>query len=118
MICTTPLFYIRAPTCFGSSLPSSRGSFLDPSELPEIQIVWVVYHNVWLRGLCAGVSVYHNVWLRGLCAAVSWLRPLCFPAVYNFVLLNICYCTFLKTTYRVLNVLAALLDRHSLLKEK
>jgi hypothetical protein len=42
---TTPLFYIRAPTCFGSSLPSS-GSFLDPSELHEIQIEWVVYHTM------------------------------------------------------------------------
>jgi hypothetical protein len=43
LICTTSLFYILAPTCFGSSLPYS-GSFLDPSELPEIQIKWVVYH--------------------------------------------------------------------------
>jgi hypothetical protein len=34
--CTTPLFYIMAPTWFGSSLPSS-GSFLDPYELLEIQ---------------------------------------------------------------------------------
>jgi hypothetical protein len=42
--CTTPLFYILAPTYFGSSLPSS-GSFLDPSELLEIQIEWVVYHK-------------------------------------------------------------------------
>jgi hypothetical protein len=41
LICTTPLFYILAPTCFGS-MPSS-GSFLDPSELFEIQIEWVVY---------------------------------------------------------------------------
>jgi hypothetical protein len=41
--CTTPLFYVLAATCFGSILPSS-GSFLDPSELPEIQIEWVVYH--------------------------------------------------------------------------
>jgi hypothetical protein len=32
-----------APTCFGSSLPSS-GSFLDPSELLEIEIERVVYH--------------------------------------------------------------------------
>jgi hypothetical protein len=40
-ICTTLLFYVLAPTCFGSSLPSS-GSVLDPSELPEIQIGWVV----------------------------------------------------------------------------
>jgi hypothetical protein len=43
LICTTPLFYILAPTCFDSSLPSS-GSFLYPSELLEIQIEWVVYH--------------------------------------------------------------------------
>jgi hypothetical protein len=41
--CTTPLIYILAPTCFGSNLPSS-GSYLDPSELLEIQIGWVVYH--------------------------------------------------------------------------
>jgi hypothetical protein len=43
LICTTPLFYILAHTCFGSSLPSS-GSFFDTSELLEIQIEWVVYH--------------------------------------------------------------------------
>jgi hypothetical protein len=45
LICTTPLFYILAPTFFSSSLPSS-GSFLDPSELLEIQIEWVVYHTM------------------------------------------------------------------------
>jgi hypothetical protein len=33
----TPLFNIEAPTCVGTSLPSS-GSFLDPSELFEMQI--------------------------------------------------------------------------------
>jgi hypothetical protein len=33
-ICTTALFYMLAPTCFGSSLPSSR-ELLDPSELRE-----------------------------------------------------------------------------------
>jgi hypothetical protein len=43
LICTTPLFYILASACFGSSLSLSE-SFLDPSELPEIQIEWVVYH--------------------------------------------------------------------------
>jgi hypothetical protein len=43
LVCTTPLFYILAPTCFGSSLPSS-GIFLDLSELLEIQIEWVVYN--------------------------------------------------------------------------
>jgi hypothetical protein len=42
LICTTPLFYVLAATCFGSSLPSS-GSVFDPYELPEIQIEWVVY---------------------------------------------------------------------------
>jgi hypothetical protein len=36
LICITPLFYILAPICFGSSLPSS-GSFLDPSELLDIR---------------------------------------------------------------------------------
>jgi hypothetical protein len=41
LICTTPLFYLLAPTCFGSSLPSS-GSFFDQSELLEIQIDWVL----------------------------------------------------------------------------
>jgi hypothetical protein len=33
---TTSLFNIQAPTCFGSSLPSS-GSFLDPCKLLEMQ---------------------------------------------------------------------------------
>jgi hypothetical protein len=37
LLCTTSLFYILAPTCFSSSLPSSW-SFLDLSELLEIQI--------------------------------------------------------------------------------
>jgi hypothetical protein len=41
--CTTSLFYVLAPTCFGSSLPSS-GSLLDPPELLEIQMGRVVYH--------------------------------------------------------------------------
>jgi hypothetical protein len=45
LICTTPLFYILAAKYFGSSLPSP-GSFLDPSELREIQIEWVVYHTM------------------------------------------------------------------------
>jgi hypothetical protein len=41
LIFTTPSFYIRALTCFGSSLPSS-GSFLDPTELLQIQTHWVL----------------------------------------------------------------------------
>jgi hypothetical protein len=43
LIFTARLFYLLAPTCFGSSLPSS-GRFLDPSELLEIQIELMVYH--------------------------------------------------------------------------
>jgi hypothetical protein len=43
LIGTNPLFYILAPTRFSSSLPSS-GSFIDISELLEIQIEWMVYH--------------------------------------------------------------------------
>jgi hypothetical protein len=55
--CTTSLFYILAPTYFGSSLPSS-GSFLDPSELLEIQIEWVVYHIMY--GYVACVPDFHG----------------------------------------------------------
>jgi hypothetical protein len=50
LTCTTHLFYTLAPTFFGSSL-SSSGSFLDPPELHEIQIEWVVYHK-----MCASLS--------------------------------------------------------------
>jgi hypothetical protein len=55
--CTTPLFYVLAPTCFGSSLPLS-GSFLDPSELPEIQIKWVVYHIMCGYVACGYICMY------------------------------------------------------------
>jgi hypothetical protein len=37
LICTTALFTILAPTCLGTSVPSS-GSFVDPPELLEMQI--------------------------------------------------------------------------------
>jgi hypothetical protein len=53
LICTTPLIYILAPTCFGSSLPSS-GSFLDASELTlntRTNRMGGISYNVWLRGL-------------------------------------------------------------------
>jgi hypothetical protein len=42
-ICTTALFYILAPTCFGSSLPSS-GNFWIHLSCMKIQIDLVVYH--------------------------------------------------------------------------
>jgi hypothetical protein len=58
LICTTPLFYVLAPTCFGSSLPSS-GGFLDPS--------WVMWNTKWMGG-----TISYSVWLCGLCARVSW----------------------------------------------
>jgi hypothetical protein len=65
LICSTPLFYILAPTCFGSSLPLS-GSFLDPSELPEIQIDWVVYHIMCSYVACVPDyrGSYGIYWLR------------------------------------------------------
>jgi hypothetical protein len=60
LICTNPLFYVLAATCFGSSL-SSSGSFLDPSELLEIQIEWVVYHIMCgYMCPCAGLSWFHK----------------------------------------------------------
>jgi hypothetical protein len=55
--CTTALFNILDPTCFGSSLPSS-GSFVDPSELLEIQIEWVVYCT--MHGYVACVPQAHR----------------------------------------------------------
>jgi hypothetical protein len=42
-ICTAALFYMLAPTCFGSSLPSS-GSFWIHLRYVKIQIDMVVYH--------------------------------------------------------------------------
>jgi hypothetical protein len=53
-----------APTCFGSSLPSS-GSFWIRLSYIKIQTDMVVYHIMWLSGLCVGVS---------------WFGLLCFPA--------------------------------------
>jgi hypothetical protein len=41
-ICTTALFYMLAPTCFGSSLPSSGSSWIHLSYV-KIQIDTVVY---------------------------------------------------------------------------
>jgi hypothetical protein len=68
-ISNTPLFYVLAPTCFGSSLPSS-GSFLDPSELLEIQIEWVVYHI-----MCGNVACVPDC--RGVVRCTSQLSAYC-----------------------------------------
>src|SRR5215475_1328990 len=71
LIFTPPLFYILAPACFGSSLPSS-GSVLDPSELLEIQIEWVVYHI-----MCGYVAFVPD--FRGYVTPLFYiLAPTCF----------------------------------------
>jgi hypothetical protein len=58
LIPSTPLFYILAPTRFGSSMPLS-GSSLDPSELLENQIEWLIYHM-----MCGYVTVCRFVAVR------------------------------------------------------
>jgi hypothetical protein len=64
LICTTLLFYILAPKCFGKSaiIRELHGS------------VWVTW-NTYRIG-----SVSYNVWLRGLCVGVLWFHLLYFPA--------------------------------------
>jgi hypothetical protein len=59
LICATPFFYMLSPTCFGSSLPSS-GNFIDPSELLEIQIEWVVY----LKYITDKLIIMYNILFR------------------------------------------------------
>jgi hypothetical protein len=44
-ICTTALFYILAPKCFGSSLPSSGNFWIRLSDM-KIQIDLVLSYNV------------------------------------------------------------------------
>jgi hypothetical protein len=56
--------YMLVHTCFGNSLPS-LGSFWIRLSYVKIQIDVVVYHKMWLSGLCVGVS---------------WFSLLCFPA--------------------------------------
>jgi hypothetical protein len=47
--CTTASFYTLAPTCFGSSLPSS-GSFWIRLSYMKTQIDLVICHIKWLSG--------------------------------------------------------------------
>jgi hypothetical protein len=108
LICTTPLFYILAPTCFGSSL-SSSGSFVSPSELLEIQIEWVVYHimcgYVACVPECCGsvccasqLSAYHFQWIskdKTLCvkrydsqytgAYLTWLKRMSYSCLIYLI---------------------------------
>jgi hypothetical protein len=85
LICTTPLFYILAPTCFGSSLPLS-GSFLDPSELPEIQIEWIVYHI-----MCGYVTCVHTVY-----RIKEWYKsmPIVGHFYYSEMFVCVCVCVY------------------------
>jgi hypothetical protein len=55
-ICTTALYYILAPTCFGSSLLSSGGFWIRLNYM-KIQIDLVVYHIMWLCPVCRSVVV-------------------------------------------------------------
>jgi hypothetical protein len=55
--------YMLAPTCFGSSLPSSWSFWIRLSYV-EIHIDMAV----------------HIMWLSGLCVGVSWFSLLCFQA--------------------------------------
>jgi hypothetical protein len=85
--CTTPLYYVLVPTCFGSSLPSS-GSLLDPPELLEIQIGWVVSH------MCV------------LCMYVQY---------YVFIVCSIIYCLYYVSIVGTMYYLLSLLDAGLLL---
>jgi hypothetical protein len=77
--CTTPLFYILAPTCFGSSVTSLE-SFLDPSELLETQIEWVVYHIMcgYVSGVldCRSVRNHDNPAHRSLIHTLYDIPPI------------------------------------------
>jgi hypothetical protein len=56
-ICTTALFYIPAPTCFGSSVPSSESFWIHLSYM-KIQIGLVVYHITLVKWpVCRSVMV-------------------------------------------------------------
>jgi hypothetical protein len=56
---TTSLFNKQVPTCFDNSLPSS-GSFLDSSELPEMQIERVVFHIMYVY-VCSCSALYKRL---------------------------------------------------------
>jgi hypothetical protein len=59
--------YMLAPTCFGSSLPSSESFWIRLSYV-KIQIDMVVYHIMWLSGLCVG-ALWFSVLLIRSCEA-------------------------------------------------
>jgi hypothetical protein len=62
--CTTPIFYVLAPTCFGSSLPSPGSYWILLSYVKYKRRSGISY-NVLLRGLCAGLSWFHATKVLG-----------------------------------------------------
>jgi hypothetical protein len=83
--------YMLAPTCFGSSLPSS-GSFWIRLSYVKIQIDMVVYHITWLSGLCVGVSWFSPIEPRHciLCVfACKFVLLYCYRAS-TLLQLNLC----------------------------
>jgi hypothetical protein len=90
--------YMLAPTCFGSSLPSS-GSFWIRLSYVKIQISMAVYHIMWLNGLCVGMSWFrlnHDTPTRNSDGSRSSLkmadycRNLYEPAYMNKAVVQIC----------------------------
>jgi hypothetical protein len=66
-ICTTALFYILAPTCCGSSQPSS-GSFWIRLSYIKIQIDLVVYSRVLVKWpVCRSVVVQRHFGTKPTC---------------------------------------------------
>jgi hypothetical protein len=60
-ICTTALFYMLAPTCFGSSLPSSGNFWIRLSDM-KVQIDLVVYHITLVKwSVCRNVVIQYVV---------------------------------------------------------
>jgi hypothetical protein len=78
-ICTTALFYMLAPTCFGSSLPSS-GSFWIRLSYVKIQIDMVVYHIMLVKWpVCRNVVVQSVVLPSWAGSWEAQQTELCFP---------------------------------------
>jgi hypothetical protein len=57
LICTTPLFYILAPICFNSSLPSSGSSWIYLIYLKYRSSRWYIIQCVVMWHVCQSVLV-------------------------------------------------------------
>jgi hypothetical protein len=88
-ICTNALFYMLAPTCFGSSLPSS-GSFWIRRSYVKIQIDMEVYfataiwNHVYIR--------HHILWSPYVCKhKLAWVAEFS-EGVGNVIVSFVCGC--------------------------